>query len=54
MPSEDNKILELNQYKKSDKPQFVIYRDLKCLIERLMDVKFHRVFECLQYRHLKA
>ena len=39
MPSEDTKILELNQYRKSDKAPFVIYADLECIIERLMDAK---------------
>ena len=34
MPSEDNKILEFNQNKKSDKTPFVIYADLNCLIEK--------------------
>ena len=29
MPSEDNKILEFNQYQKSDKAPFVIYADLE-------------------------
>ena len=33
MPSEDNKILEFNQYQKSDKAPFIIYPDLECLIE---------------------
>ena len=30
MPSEDTKILEFNQYQKSDKAPFVIYADLEC------------------------
>ena len=30
MPSEDTKILEFNQYQKSDKAPF-IYADLKCI-----------------------
>ena len=41
MPSEDIKILELNQYQKSDKVPFIIYKvpfiiyaDLECLIEK--------------------
>ena len=34
MPSEDNKILELNQYQKSDKALFIIYADLECLMEK--------------------
>ena len=35
MPSEDTKILEFNQYQKSDKALFVIYEDLECLIEKI-------------------
>ena len=35
MPSEDTKILEFNQYQKSDKAQFSIYADLECLIEKI-------------------
>ena len=35
MPSEDTKILEFNQYQKSDKLSFVIYADLECLIEKI-------------------
>ena len=35
MPSEDSKILEFNQYKKSDKAPFVIYADLECLLEKI-------------------
>ena len=34
MPSEDTKILEFNQYQKYDKVPFIIYEDLKCLIEK--------------------
>ena len=34
IPSEDTKILEFNQYQKSDKAPFVIYADLECLIEK--------------------
>ena len=34
MPSEDTKILEFNQYQKSDKAPFIIYADLECIIER--------------------
>ena len=37
--SEDTKILEFDEYQKSDKAPFVIYTDLECLIESLMDVK---------------
>ena len=35
MPSKDTKILEFNQYQKSDKAPFVIYADLECLIEKI-------------------
>ena len=35
MPSEDIKILEFNQYKKSDKALFVIYADLEYLLEKI-------------------
>ena len=35
MSSEDNKILELNQYQKLDKAPFTTYADLKCLIEKI-------------------
>ena len=33
--SEDTKILEFNQYQKSDKAPFIIYADLECLIEKI-------------------
>ena len=32
-PSEDTKILKLNQYQESDKAPFVIYANLECLTE---------------------
>ena len=32
MPFEGTKILEFIQYKKSDKPPFIIYADLQCVI----------------------
>ena len=35
MPSEDTKILEYNQYQKFDKALFIIYVDIKCLIEKI-------------------
>ena len=35
IPSEDIKILEFNQYQKSDKAPLVIYADLECLIEKI-------------------
>ena len=34
MLSEDTKILEFNQYQKSDKAPFIIYADLECIIEK--------------------
>ena len=34
MPFKDTKILDFNQYQKSDKPPFIIYADIECLIER--------------------
>ena len=34
MSSEDTKILEFNQYQKSDKAPFVIYADLESIIEK--------------------
>ena len=35
MPSEDTKILEFNQYQKSDKAPFIIYADLECVTEKI-------------------
>ena len=35
MPSEDTKILELNQYQKSNKAPFIIYADRECIIEKI-------------------
>ena len=35
MASEDTKILEFNQYQKSDKAPFIIYADLECIIEKI-------------------
>ena len=34
-PSEDTKILKLNQYQKFDKAPFIIYTDLEYLIEKI-------------------
>ena len=65
---EENKILEFNHYQKSDKASFITYADLECIIEKIDGCKnnpknssttkgsdiFHRVFQCLQYHHLKA
>ena len=35
MPSEDNKILELDQYQKSVEAPFIIYPDLECIIQKI-------------------
>ena len=35
MPSEDTKILEFNQYQKSDKAPFIVYADLECIIRKI-------------------
>ena len=35
MPSENTKILEFNQYHKSDRASFIIHADLECLIEKI-------------------
>ena len=35
MPSEDTKILEFNQYHKSNKAPLIIYTDLACLTEKI-------------------
>ena len=35
MSSEDTKILESNQYQKSDKAPFIVYADLECLLEKI-------------------
>ena len=39
MSSEDTKILEFNQYQKSDKAPFIIYADLECIIEKIDECK---------------
>ena len=63
---EETKILEFNQYQKSDKTPFIIYADLECIIEKIYGCKnipenlsttkvpniFHEIFQCLQYLHL--
>ena len=68
MPYEDTKILEFNQYQKSDKATFVIYADLECIKEKIDGCKSNPEnsstakvsedipsgFQCLQYHHLKA
>ena len=35
MTSKDTKILEFNQYQKSDKAPFISYADLECLIQKM-------------------
>ena len=35
MLSVDIKILEFNQYQKSDKAPFIIYEDLQCIIQKV-------------------
>ena len=35
MPSEDTKISEFSQCKKSDKAPFIIYADLECILEKI-------------------
>ena len=35
MPSKDTKIMELNQYHKSEETPFIIYADLESLIEKI-------------------
>ena len=35
MPSEDTKMLEFNQYQKSDKAPFITYADLECILEMI-------------------
>ena len=42
MPPEDTKMLEFNQYHKSDKAPFIIYEDLECLIEKIDRCKSNR------------
>ena len=68
MPFKDTKVLEFNQYQKFDKAPFIIYADLECIIEKIDGSKNNpqnssttkagehipQVFQCLQYRHLKA
>ena len=39
MPPEDTKILEFNQYQKSDNAPFIIYADLECTIEKIDECK---------------
>ena len=39
MPLEKDKILEFNQYMKSDKMAYIIYADIESLIKKEMDVQ---------------
>ena len=39
MPSEDTKVLEFNQYLKSDEAPFIIYADLQCIIWKIDECK---------------
>ena len=39
MSSEENKILQFNQYQKSDKAPFIIYADLEFIIEKIEGCK---------------
>ena len=41
MTSEYTKILEFNQYEKSDKIPFIIYSDLQCIIKKINWSKYH-------------
>ena len=34
MPSDDTKILEFNQYQKSDNAPFIVYENYECIIEK--------------------
>ena len=67
MTSEDAKILEFNQFQKSDKAPFIIHADIECISEKNNGYKnnpenssttkvciFHQVFQCLQYFLLEA
>ena len=39
MTSEDTKILEFNQYQKSERAPFIIYADLRCIIKKINGCK---------------
>ena len=68
MLAEYIKILEINQYQKFDKIPFIIYADLKSLIEKMDGCKnnpkisfstkkvkiFKSIFQYLQYRLLET
>ena len=42
IPSGNIKILEFNQYQKSDKATFIIYADIESVIEKIDGCKSHR------------
>ena len=42
IPSEDTKMLEFNQYLRSDKAPFLIYADLECTVEKIDGGKTNR------------
>ena len=69
MPSDDTKILDFNQYQKSDKAPFILYVDLECIIEKTDECKNNpensstikvsqhfpsQFFYCLQYLPLEV
>ena len=65
---EDTKMIEFNQFQKSDRAPFIIYTDLEWIIKKIDGCKnnpensstkkqvniFHYVFQWLQYLHLEA
>ena len=38
---EDTKILDFNEYQKSDKTLFIIYADFECIIEKIYECKIN-------------
>ena len=68
MSFEFTKILEFNQYQKSDKTPSISYVDLECIIEKsdgletIMKIHlqqkqadtFHQIFQFLKYLHFEA
>ena len=58
MRSEDTKILEFNQYQKSDKVPFLIYTDLECIIEKIdgcetYSIRLFNVYNIFIQKHRK-
>ena len=41
MLSEDTKILEFNQYQKSDKSTFIIYADMLDIMKYIMEIRYN-------------